>query len=185
MPNFVTQGTPTTTGGVVLEGQSTILIDGKPATSINQQASCASGRKSCKRIGLIVPVGGNDVAFLPNGLQAALTGYQVLCNCPDNFIQAPSNSVTVGFGGSGVYFGGDVDMGANVNINNGSGVSFSANNLTEEFSNRLSFDRKMNFSKVVEYRIESIDGSTISQGNSSSGYSGKVESNQKVKVYVR
>ncbi|MGR5263713.1 PAAR domain-containing protein [Photobacterium damselae] len=138
MPNFVTQGTSTTTGGVVLEGHSTILINGKPATSVNQQASCASGRKSCKKIGLIVSVGGDDVAFLPNGLQAALTGYQVLCNCPDNFIQAPSNSVKVGFGGNGVHFGGDVNMGGDVNINVGGGVSIDANTVTSNAVNASS-----------------------------------------------
>ncbi|HIF9078216.1 TPA: PAAR domain-containing protein [Photobacterium damselae] len=138
MPKFVTQGTPTTTGGVVLEGHSTILIDGKPATSVNQKATCASGRKSCKKIGIIVPVGGNDAAFLPNGLQAALTGYQVLCNCPDNFIQDPSNSVNVGFGSDGINFGGNVNMGANVNINLGNGVSIGSNTSMPNTENVVS-----------------------------------------------
>ncbi|HIF9274921.1 TPA: PAAR domain-containing protein [Photobacterium damselae] len=185
MPKFVTQGTPTTTGGVVLEGHSTILIDGKPATSVNQKATCASGRKSCKKIGIIVPVGKNDAAFLPNGLQAALTGYQVLCNCPDNFIQEPSNSVNVGFGSNGINFGGNVNMGANVNLNLGNGVSIGMNKTESRIDEMLFFDRKMNFSTIVKYRIETTDGLAINQGNSSMGYSGKLKSSQKVKVYVR
>ncbi len=123
MPKFVTQGTSTTTGGVVLEGHSTILIDGKPATSVNQKASCNSGRKSCKKMGDIVPFGDHDAVFLPNGLQAVLTGYRVLCNCPDNFILAPYNTVNVGSGTGSINFGGNVNMGNDINLNiEGSGV---------------------------------------------------------------
>lgn len=43
---FVTKGTGTTTGGVVLEGHNDVIVEGKPATSIHQYGSCASGRKS-------------------------------------------------------------------------------------------------------------------------------------------
>ncbi len=92
---FVTKGTKTTTGGVVLEGHDDILIDGKPATSVGQKASCASGRKSCKGVGEIVQVGDNCV-YLPNGSQAALPDYKVLCNCHDNFILEPQNGVNIG-----------------------------------------------------------------------------------------
>ncbi|HIF9499257.1 TPA: PAAR domain-containing protein [Photobacterium damselae] len=117
MPKFVTQGTSTTTGGVVLEGHSTILIDGKPASSVNQKASCNSGRKSCKKMGDIVPFGDHDAVFLPNGLQAVLTGYRVLCNCPDNFILAPNNTVKVGSGTGSINLGGNVNMGNDIDLN--------------------------------------------------------------------
>ncbi len=120
MNKFVTQGTKTSTGGEVLEGHSDILINGIPATSINQLASCKSGRKSCKGIGKIAPVGTNK-AFLPNGLQAALPHYKVLCNCPDNFILEPANTVFVGGNGGGVNLGGSVNMGNNVNLGLGPG----------------------------------------------------------------
>ncbi len=132
MPKFVTQGTSTTTGGVVLEGHSTILIDGKPATSVNQKASCNSGRKSCKRMGDIVPFGDHDAVFLPNGLQAVLTGYRVLCNCPDNFILTPNNTVNVGSGTGSINLGGNVNMGNDINLNTEGSVVMSSIEPIEE-----------------------------------------------------
>ncbi|HFI9379223.1 TPA: PAAR domain-containing protein [Vibrio parahaemolyticus] len=104
---FVTKGTGTTTGGVVLEGHNDVIVEGKPATSIHQYGSCASGRKSCKGKGIIVPVGNGNKVYLPNGQQAALSGYQILCNCPDNFILESNNAVNVG---ANVSFGSGVSM---------------------------------------------------------------------------
>ncbi|MGD8116476.1 PAAR domain-containing protein [Vibrio sp. TRT 29B02] len=104
---FVTKGTGTTTGGVVLEGHNDVIVEGKPATSIHQYGSCASGRKSCKGKGIIVPVGNGNKVYLPNGQQAALSGYQILCNCPDNFILESNSSVNVG---ENVSFGSGVSM---------------------------------------------------------------------------
>ena len=49
MGSFVTKGTKTSTGGEVLEGHDDVKVAGQPATSIEQKASCASGRKECKR----------------------------------------------------------------------------------------------------------------------------------------
>ncbi|KHF18352.1 hypothetical protein PO80_00760 [Vibrio parahaemolyticus] len=104
---FVTKGTGTTTGGVVLEGHNDVIVEGKPATSIHQYGSCASGRKSCKGKGIIVPVGNGNKVYLPNGQQAALSGYQILCNCPDNFILESNSAVNVG---ANVSFGSGVSM---------------------------------------------------------------------------
>lgn len=95
MGSFVTKGTKTSTGGEVLEGHDDVKVAGQPATSIEQKASCASGRKECKGVGIIVPIGSNQV-YLPNGKQAVLPGYQVMCNCPDNFILDPNNGVNIG-----------------------------------------------------------------------------------------
>lgn len=119
---LVTQGTKTATGGIVLEGHDDILIGGRPATSVGQNASCASGRKSCKGVGEIVAIGNNHV-YLPNGLQAVLPNYKVLCNCNDNLILVPENDVYIGSSSSPVSFGGNVDMGSNIYINMGPGVS--------------------------------------------------------------
>lgn len=104
---FVTKGTGTTTGGVVLEGHNDVIVEGKSATSIHQYGSCASGRKSCKGKGIIVPVGNGNKVYLPNGQQAALSGYQILCNCPDNFILESNSAVNVG---ANVSFGSGVSM---------------------------------------------------------------------------
>lgn len=84
-----------------------MIVEGKPATSIHQYGSCASGRKSCKGKGIIVPVGNGNKVYLPNGQQAALSGYQILCNCPDNFILESNSSVNVG---ENVSFGSGVSM---------------------------------------------------------------------------
>lgn len=139
---LVVKGTPTTTGGVVIEGHDTVIVAGQPATSIGQKATCASGRKSCKGVGEIVPVGGNS-AFLPNGLQAAMPGYQVMCNCGDNFICTPPHSVALGTGSSPVKMtGGNINIGSNVNINLGSGVSagVSSSSVVTSTSQALSGD---------------------------------------------
>lgn len=106
MGSLVTKGTKTSTGGEVLEGNDDVKVAGQPATSIEQKASCASGREECRGVGIIVPVGSNQV-YLPNGKQAALPGYQVMCNCPDNFILDPSNGVNIG---SNVSFSSDVNV---------------------------------------------------------------------------
>lgn len=40
MQNVIQKGTATTTGGIVLEGNDGILVEGKIVTSIGQMASC-------------------------------------------------------------------------------------------------------------------------------------------------
>lgn len=109
MASFVTKGTKTSTGGEVLEGHDDVQVAGKPATSIGQKASCSSGRKSCKGVGEIVPVGDNKV-YLPNGKQAALSGYKVMCNCDDNLILDPNSGVNVG---NNVTFSGNINVAQN------------------------------------------------------------------------
>ncbi|MGI2799909.1 PAAR domain-containing protein [Photobacterium damselae] len=128
MVKIVTKGTKTSSGGEVLEGHNEILINGQAATSIHQLASCKSGRKSCKGMGEIVPIGQHKT-FLSNGLQAVLPQYKVMCNCPDNVILEPSHHVFLGSNENGeVNLGqhsGGISIGNGVNINTGSGASVS------------------------------------------------------------
>ncbi|HIF9106472.1 TPA: PAAR domain-containing protein [Photobacterium damselae] len=135
MVKIVTKGTKTSTGGEVLEGHNEILINGQPATSIHQLASCKSGRKSCKGMGEIVPIGQHKT-FLSNGLQAVLPQYKVMCNCPDNVILEPSHHVFLGSNENGeVNLGqhsGGISIGNGVNINTGSGASVSFSTPLQE-----------------------------------------------------
>lgn len=88
-------GTKTSTGGEVVEGNAGIKFDGLVASSIGHQATCNSGRKECKGIGPIVPVGPRDVN-LPAG-PAARVGDYVDCGCPPNSnVIVGSNSISVG-----------------------------------------------------------------------------------------
>ncbi|HBC3530797.1 hypothetical protein C1S99_25450 [Vibrio parahaemolyticus] len=136
---FVTKGTGTTTGGVVLEGHNDVIVEGKPATSIHQYGSCASGRKSCKGKGIIVPVGNGNKVYLPNGQQAALSGYQILCNCPDNFILESNSAVNVG-----------------ANVSFGSGVSMTS--APSALSNNVSSNHSLN-----SQQLSTSNASTASQ----------------------
>ncbi|MGD8230783.1 PAAR domain-containing protein [Vibrio sp. TRT 1302] len=93
---FVMKGTPTSTGGVVLEGHESVLVAGKPGTSIYQMGSCRSGRPECKGVGMIVPVSGKNNVNLPDGHQACVHGDRILCGCDDNYILEPDHSLHIG-----------------------------------------------------------------------------------------
>jgi uncharacterized Zn-binding protein involved in type VI secretion len=92
---FVNKGTPTSTGGVVLEGHESVLVEGKPATSIYQVAGCNSGRPECKGVGMIVPASGMNDIYLPDGNQACVEGDKILCGCDNNYILAPDHDVNI------------------------------------------------------------------------------------------
>ncbi len=57
-------GSKTSTGGVVIEGNNGIMVNGLIASSVGHQATCKWGRKGCRGIGVIVAVGPRD-AYLP------------------------------------------------------------------------------------------------------------------------
>lgn len=113
---IATKGTKTTTGGQVLEGIPDITLGGQEATVVGMLGSCKSGRKTCKGMGKIVAIGAPNPVFFDGGQQAALQGYQILCNCPDNFICEPTHDVNTGIHGDfrigrGVHLGNGVEFG--------------------------------------------------------------------------
>jgi len=74
---LASKGGPTSTGGVVLEGNENLNIEGRIIASIGQLASCpACGAGK----GPIVPIGERTL-ILPAG-PAALEGDYVACGCP-------------------------------------------------------------------------------------------------------
>ncbi|MEH8265061.1 PAAR domain-containing protein [Aeromonas veronii] len=98
MQNVIQKGAPTTTGGVVLEGNDGILVEGKIFTSIGQMASCPQ----CKQgQGPIVPNGPRTID-LPAG-PAALHDDFVACGCPpgSNKVIAMQGSTFGGAQGGG------------------------------------------------------------------------------------
>lgn len=112
---IATKGTKTTTGGEILEGLPNITFGGQPAATVGMMASCKSGRSTCKGIGKIVQIG-DHVLILSNGQKAVLQDYQVLCNCSDNFICAPSHNITAAPNGGSVHLGPNVHIGENVHF---------------------------------------------------------------------
>lgn len=76
MRAMMTQACPTTTGGKILEGVTTITIAGLPVALIGMKASCPA----CKGVGTITPVGPHLQAF--NDIPVALQGDIVACACP-------------------------------------------------------------------------------------------------------
>lgn len=85
-------GSRTSTGGVVIEGNSGVIFDGLVASSVGHKASCPSCKKG---EGEIVAVGIRTV-ILPGG-PAARAGDYVACGCtPGSNVLVAQGSVTVG-----------------------------------------------------------------------------------------
>lgn len=70
-------GSKTSTGGVVIEGNSALKFDGLVASSIGHKATCPACKKG---IGEIVAVGSRAIS-LPAG-PAARAGDYIACGCP-------------------------------------------------------------------------------------------------------
>jgi uncharacterized Zn-binding protein involved in type VI secretion len=70
-------GSKTSTGGVVIEGNANIIINGLVASSVGHRATCPACKKG---IGPIVAVGPRNET-LPAGL-AARSGDYIACGCP-------------------------------------------------------------------------------------------------------
>ncbi len=112
----VTKGTKTTTGGEVLEGLANITIGGQPVATVGMKASCNSGDKNCKGVGVIAQVGDN-VLTLSNGQKAALAKYKILCGCNKNFICEPSHNVISHPSGINITIGEGVNVHISKDVN--------------------------------------------------------------------
>lgn len=112
----VTKGTKTTTGGEVLEGLDNITIGGQPVATVGMKASCNSGDKNCKGVGVIAQTGDN-VLTLSNGQKAALAKYQILCGCDKNFICEPSHNVISHPSGINITIGEGVNVHISKDVN--------------------------------------------------------------------
>lgn len=89
-------GSKTSTGGVVIEGNSGISFNGLIASSVGHRATCPACKKG---IGPIVAVGPRD-ATLPAG-PAARSGDYIACGCPPGSnVLLPDGNVLLGaYGG--------------------------------------------------------------------------------------
>lgn len=76
MRAMMTQTCPTSTGGKILEGITTVTIDGLPVALIGMKASC----QACKGAGSIMPNGPHLQTF--EDIPIALEGDIVACACP-------------------------------------------------------------------------------------------------------
>jgi len=87
-------GSRTSTGGVVIEGNDNIRVNGLIASSVGQKATCPA----CKEgIGPIVAVG-ERTSMLPAG-PAARAGDYVACGCPPGSnVLLPEGTITIGTG---------------------------------------------------------------------------------------
>lgn len=90
-------GSKTSTGGEVIEGNSSVILDGFIASSLGQMATC----KVCQQgMGPIVGVGPREI-LLPAGL-AARSGDYVACGCPPGAnVLLPAGTVHMGTYGGG------------------------------------------------------------------------------------
>ena len=184
LSNAVTVGTSTSTGGKVLTGSAGVKINNLDVSVVGDQASCACGAKNCRGVGPILQGSPRNIKI--GGKLIAMKGDLVDTGCGKCFVLSSGDSVSLGVQTSGsINMGSGVNIGQSVNFNLGARESVGINKVEPIQQEALSFDRLINFSAIVKYRIETIDGLTIKQGNSRVGYTGEIEINQKVKVYVR
>ena len=89
-------GSKTSTGGVVVEGNTGLQFDGLVASSIGHKATCPACKKG---IGEMIPVGPRSV-MLPAGL-AARAGDYIACGCPPHSnVLIAEGTISIGSQGS-------------------------------------------------------------------------------------
>ncbi|MGY5538095.1 PAAR domain-containing protein [Vibrio brasiliensis] len=188
--NAVTVGTPTSTGGKVLTGSAGVKINNLDVSLLGDLATCTCGDENCRGVGPIMQGSPRNIKI--GGKLIAMKDDPVDTGCGNCFVLSSGDAVSLGAQMSGsINMGAGVNIGQGANINMGVGVTFGAgvpigiNKIESKYQGILSFDRRVIFSTIVKYRIETMDGHVINQGCSSVGYSGKLKSNQTVKVYVR
>lgn len=91
MPYVIREGDPTTTGGMVLSGSPSFIVDSKKAARITDPVWCPE----CQTVGLIAE---GTPSFLSDSLAVAVEGHRVQCGCPDgsNRLIATQASFSIG-----------------------------------------------------------------------------------------
>ncbi|MCW8335633.1 PAAR domain-containing protein [Vibrio paucivorans] len=116
----ITVGCKTTTGGVVISGNSGVKVNNQPIALVGDIATCTCGSKSCKGKGPIVATSPRDIVV--NGVSFAKAGDLVDTGCGNCYLVPSSNQVTLGAStASPVKMGSGVSIGNGVNINIGGG----------------------------------------------------------------
>lgn len=116
----ITVGSKTTTGGVVISGNSGVVVNNQPIALVGDIATCTCGSKSCKGKGPIVATSPRDIVV--NGVSFAKAGDFVDTGCGNCYLAPSSNQVTLGAStASPVKMGSGVSIGNGVNINTGGG----------------------------------------------------------------
>lgn len=132
----ITVGSKTTTGGVVISGNSGVVVNNQPVALVGDIATCTCGSKSCRGKGPIVATSPRNIVV--NGISFAKAGDLVDTGCGNCYLAPSFNQVTLGASSSPISMGGGVSIGNGVNINiSGAGVStgFSATNRSLPVTN--------------------------------------------------
>lgn len=132
----ITVGSKTTTGGVVISGNSGVVVNNQPVALVGDIATCTCGSKSCRGKGPIVATSPRNIVV--NGISFAKAGDLVDTGCGNCYLAPSFNQVTLGVSSSPISMGGGVSIGNGVNINiSGAGVStgFSATNRSLPVTN--------------------------------------------------
>ncbi|MBE8577869.1 PAAR domain-containing protein [Vibrio sp. OPT18] len=118
----ITVGSKTTTGGVVISGNSGVVVNNQPVALVGDIATCMCGSKSCRGKGPIVATSPRNIVV--NGISFAKAGDLVDTGCGNCYLAPSFNQVTLGASSSPISMGGGVSIGNGVNVNIGGGVSF-------------------------------------------------------------
>ncbi|KAB7680135.1 hypothetical protein GBN23_06595 [Plesiomonas shigelloides] len=95
-------GTKTSTGGEVIEGNNTIIMDGVSVSSIGHRATCKSGNPGCRGAGKIVANGARSV--IVNYRPVAIKDDYVDCGCPQGAnIVLGEGTIHIGKGDSDMF----------------------------------------------------------------------------------
>jgi len=98
------QGDPTVHGGTIVQGEPTVLIEGRPAARQGDAHVCPACNGTVPHAGGPVAQGGPTVQV--NGRPVARQADLCVCNGPPDAVAAGAASVLVGSGGGPVQIGG-------------------------------------------------------------------------------
>ena len=125
MNDVITKGSPTSTGGKVITGSSSVKVNGEAIALIGDIATCACGSKSCRGQGAIVQTSPRNAQV--NGQAFAKAGDLVDTGCGSCTLLPSHHQVALGTSMSqSLNIGSGVNIGNGVNINLGGAASTSA-----------------------------------------------------------
>lgn len=147
MNEIVTVGCATSTGGKVISGSSTVLVNGNPIALLGDKATCKCGSSSCSGEGPIIKISPRKVSAA--NVNFARFGDLVDTGCGNCYIEKSQHQVSLGTViSTKIEVGGSLNIGSNVNLNNEALIS-----LTQQFNKKYDYDEKVAFLNVLTGQV--------------------------------
>ncbi len=124
MNDIITVGSPTSTGGKVLTGNSSVKVNGQSIALVGDIASCTCGSKQCRGQGKIVKQTPRNANL--NGQDLARAGDLVDTGCGNCVLLPSQHQVALGTSMETSF-----NIGSGVNIGNGVSINMGAGTVTQ------------------------------------------------------